>query len=297
MKRIINLIVLISFSFAGQGQNFKTEFTKYFSVGDTVMQLEILRNWELADSNDAELYTCYLNYYFGKARKEIVVLTDQKPEGESLAFEDSTGKIAGYLGSQITYDTTILKQGFEKIDRGIKLYPNRLDMRFGKIYALGKAEDWDRFTGEIVKAIVYSTKNKNEWTWTNNEKRKDGKEFFLSTIQDYQRDLYNTGDDSLLVHMRMIANIVLTFYPDNIESWNYLAVSHIILGDYQKGLEALKRAEDLNPKDPIVLGNIAECYHRLGDIDNAIEYYEKTIKASRKGEADYAKRKLEELKK
>ena len=71
-----------------------------------------------------------------KSHQEILALTTDQPNGESLVLKDSLNQTAGFLGSQIHYDQTELKKGLNKIDEGIKLYPNRLDMRFGKIYAL-----------------------------------------------------------------------------------------------------------------------------------------------------------------
>ena len=55
------------------------------------------------------------------------------------------------------------------IDEGINKFPNRLDMRFGKIYALGQLENWELFTEEVIRTVKYSKINNNKWTWTNNQ--------------------------------------------------------------------------------------------------------------------------------
>ena len=81
-----------------------------------------------------------------------------------------------------------------------------------------KVSDWKNFTSEIIKTIEYSSKNGNNWTWTNNEKYDGGENDFLLDIQTYQLQLYNTGNDDLLENMREIANEVLKYYPNHIES-------------------------------------------------------------------------------
>jgi len=297
MSQLISILtfsILTNFCFA---QDFKTDFDKYCQEGDTVKQKEVLTKWENENPKDPELFTSYFNYFFLKSRQEVLSLTTDQPKGESLSFQDSTGQTAGYIGSQRVFNDAILQKGLDKIDEGIKLYPNRLDMRFGKIYALGQTGDWERFTEEIVKTVQYSAKNNNEWTWTNNEKRPDGKDFFLTSLQDYQLNLYNTGDDNLLVNMRTIANEIFKIYPDHIESLSNLSITYLLTGEYDKGIEPLLKAEKLNPKDAIVLANIAQGYKLKGDKKKAIEYYEKTIKYADDRTVQYAKQQIEELKK
>ena len=190
-----------------------------------------------------------------------------------------------------------LKKGLNKIDEGIKLYPNRLDMRFGKIYALGEIQNWNYFTSEIIKAINHSSVNDNNWSWTNFETRTGGEKDFLLDIQTYQLQLYDNGNDSLLKNMREIANEVLKYYPTHIESLSNLSITYLLTGEFDKGIEPLLIAEKINPEDFIVLSNIAQGYKLKGDNKKAIEYYEKTIKYGDERAKDYAAKQIEELKK
>ena len=105
---------------------------------DTIGQEKLLAQWESKKPNDPELYVAYYNFYVQKSMKEIVGL-EQKPKGgNSLELKDSTGKIAGYMNDIVVYDDNYLKNGFDYIDKGIRMFPNRLDMRFGKIYMFGQ---------------------------------------------------------------------------------------------------------------------------------------------------------------
>jgi tetratricopeptide (TPR) repeat protein len=297
MKKAISLLLFALVTNSIFGQDFYREFQKYLQTDDTIKQLEILKQWEGSNPKDPELYTSYFNYFFSKSKKEIITLNKEKPEGESLVFTDSLNQTAGYIGSQINFDELELEKGFNKISEGIELYPDRLDMRFGKIYAYGQLKKWDNFTEEIIKAVKYSKVNNNEWTWTKDEKQKNGKDFFLSSLQDYQVQLYNTGDDKLLVNMRNIASEVLKIYPNHIESLSNLALTYLITGDYDKALDPLLKAEELNPKDYIVLSNIAQGYKLKGNKEKAIEYYKKTLKYGNEEAKEYAKQQINELSK
>jgi tetratricopeptide (TPR) repeat protein len=297
MNRILGTLIAILISQIGFSQDYQSEFQKYCQTNDTINQLKVLNKWNSTNPKDAELYTSYFNYHFMKSKQEILAMSTDQPNGESLVLKDSLNQTAGFLGSKIHFDQTELEKGLNKIDEGIKLYPNRLDMRFGKIFVFGEVSDWKNFTSEIKKTIEFSAKNQNNWTWTNNEKYDGGEKEFLLDIQNYQLQLYNTGNDDLLKNMREIANEVLKFYPNHIESLSNLSITYLITGEYDKGIEALLRAEKINPKDYIVLGNIAQGYKLKGDKKKAIEYYEKTVEFGDERAKEYAKQQIIELKK
>lgn len=277
------------------GQDYKTQFDQLCQEGDTIKQIELLTKWESENPNNPELFTSYFNYYFLKSKQEIISLSTNQPKGESFQLLDSTGQIAGFLGSEIIYNPEILQKGLDKIDQGIEMYPNRLDMRFGKIYTFGQIEDWESFTNEIVKTIQYSKKNDNEWIWTFNEKIENGKEVLLSAIQDYQLNLFETENDDLLVNMRVIAEEVLKIYPDHIESLSNISITYLLTGEYDKGIEALLKAEKIDPKDGVILSNIAHGYKLKGDIENSIKYYEKMLKLDNQRQVEFAKEQIEAL--
>jgi hypothetical protein len=296
IKAFVFLLILFPGSWCS-GQGFQEQFNQYFLDKDTANQRIVLEKWEKAEPDNPELLTSYFNYYFVKSKKEEVVNFTEKPENEkSFALVDSSDQVKAYLGSRVLYDRDILQKGIDKINRGIELYPDRLDMRFGKVYVYGQLPDWDRFTWELIRTIDYSSINHNNWTWTNGEMQANGRAFLLDAIQTYQLQLYNTGEDSLLINMRDIANEVLKYYPDHIESLSNLSVTYLLTKEYDKGLEPLLKAEKLNPRDYIVLSNIARAYVLKEDNEKAIEYYEKVLKHGDENAQQFARQQIEELK-
>lgn len=276
-------------------QDFEAQFNSAFQKQDTAKQRNVLVQWEQDAPEDPELFTSYFNYYFRLAKKEVMTLSGEQPGTAYLTLEDSTGKTAGYMGSNTHYHAEIMSKAFMKIDKGIELYPNRLDMRFGKIHVLGEVEDWTGFTEAIVKTLHYSIQNANQWTWTHGEKRAGGETFFLSALQDYQLTLYNKNDDALLQNMRTIAQQVLEYYPNHVESLSNLSVTYLLTGDYDKGIEALVKAEAINPDDGVVLSNIAQAYKLKGDTPKAKVYYMKMLQLEDPQAVAFAKQQLEQL--
>ena len=154
MQKNALLIFLSLITIPVHGQDYKTQFDQLFSSGDTTKQIpNLLLKWEAEDSNNPELLASYFNFYFQQAAEEVISLSDAEPQSQGLVLRDSTGEVSAFLGSTILYDSGLINQAFEKIDRGIKLYPNRLDMRFGKCYVLMELEKWEALAMEIIKSI------------------------------------------------------------------------------------------------------------------------------------------------
>ncbi|MBE7442823.1 MAG: tetratricopeptide repeat protein [Flavobacteriales bacterium] len=282
------------------GQTFKQQFNDLVSKKDTSGQQQLLEKWEKTDGNDPELFVAYFNYFVVKSKNEIITL-GQNPKGKDvlqIMDQDTTKKEpVAFMYGDIHYNPDLLSKGFNWINKGIEKHPNRLDMRFGKIYMFGQIEDYETFTKEIIKTIDYSAINQNEWTWADSKPLDDPKEFMLSSIQNYQLQLYNTENDDLLDNMKRIAETVLKYYPDHIESLSNLSIVFMLQKQYDKALEPLLKAEKLNPKDYIVLSNIAQAYKLKGDTKNAIKYYELTLKHGDEQAKKYAQGQIDELKK
>lgn len=295
MRNIITIVFIIFSTQLTLAQGYQAEFLKYCQINDTVNQLKVLQKWQSEDPKDAELYTSYFNYHFAKSKSEVLSLSTEEPTGERLVLKDKENNTAGYLGSQLQFDKAELQKGFVKIDEGIARYPNRLDMRFGKIYALGQVKDWAAFTNEILKTIDRSAENDNRWTWTDHENYGGGEKGFLLDIQNYQLQLYDTGNNDLLENMRVIAKKVLEHYPKHIESLSNLSITYLLTGEYDKALEPLLKAERINPKDYIVLANIAQGYKLKGDKQKAIAYYRKTAEFGDAQAKEFAKQQIAEL--
>jgi len=82
------------------------------------------------------------------ARQSLTVSGDSPGDGNGPTLEtvDSTGSCRELsLSEAVRYGTALVRRGIAYVDRGIEAYPSRLDMRFGKIRALGEIGDYGRY--------------------------------------------------------------------------------------------------------------------------------------------------------
>lgn len=282
------------------GQNDWQQFTLLIENEDTLGQRILLENWEKRTLNDPELYVAYFNYFVKKSRSEVLVIGQDLKQNAYMVLEienqdSSKQNGAEYMYKQVSYDDLYTQKAIEWIDKGIERFPNRLDMRFGKIYFLGLLENYEAFTEQIIQTIDYSAINQNQWLWSENSALEQPKERMLSSIQDYQNDLYATSKDTLLYNMQKIAEAVLKVYPDHIESLSNIGAVYFLLGQYEKALTPFYAAYQLNPKDLVVINNLAETYNELGLNIKAEAYYRLMKKYGDKQDKKYAKAKIKQL--
>ena len=295
LRTIICVQTILNINLA-LGQSNHEKFEILFKKNDSTKLIGFLTQWKKSGTNDPELYTACINYYFKKSKQEIVSISKKKVGNTGFQLTDSTGAVAGYMNFNSDLNPIYLDSVFVYANNGIKYFPKRLDIRFGKIYILGEIGDYNSFTREIINTTEYSNTIRNAWLWTDNKRLEDPENFMLSTIQSYLKQLYETEDDRLLENMKKIGDVVLTYYPNNIEILSTTAVANTLTGNYDKAIGYLKRAEKLDSKDFIVLNNIAKAYDMKGDKAEAIHYYELTEKYGDEEAKDHAKKEIKKLK-
>ncbi len=129
-------------------QSFDERFSDCFSKGDTAAARRVLRQWEASAERPAEFFVAGLNDCFRMARQSLIVSGDSPGDGNGPTLEtvDSTGSCRELsLSEAVRYGTALVRRGIAYVDRGIEAYLSRLDMRFGKIRALGEIGDYDRY--------------------------------------------------------------------------------------------------------------------------------------------------------
>lgn len=271
MKRIFT-----TFFIAGStilfGQNYHARFWEAMKEEDVDLSKEILVQWESDSADDADLAAAWFNFLIQSAEQEVIVMNDVPTTTEYLEITDSTGKVVSYMESTRVYDDSLLQAAFDKLEKGIKAHPDRLDLHFGKIHMLGVFERYDDFTAEVLRVIQLNRTFKNRWKWTKEEALTDAEVVFLNAIQDYQSELYYTDNDSLFVNIRQIGEAVLKDYPKNVEQLNFIAITYLLSRDYDQSLTYLERAYEVNPTDVIILSNFVELYRRMGNVEGQLKY-------------------------
>ena len=257
MKQIIPLLLLLPMAFGAAAQSYSDSFYDALNSDNLVMQRQILAEWQQASPDDIDLYIARFNYHMGQT-----------------------------LGTSSTAaaDSTVLV-----IDQAIRLFPDRLDLRFGKIYFLGQIMRWQSFGDEILLTLDRSERTGHRWQFPNFDQ--GGRILIVEGVQDYLYTLFSSGqptDDGTdqaaattapapdaLPQIRRIAHRAAQLFPSEPAFFSALAYTYIAEADYQTALHHLKRAEQLAPNDPAVLQQLVDVYTRMKDKKSAAQYRER----------------------
>jgi|LauGreDrversion4_2_1035121.scaffolds.fasta_scaffold256993_1 tetratricopeptide (TPR) repeat protein len=249
------------------GQSYIERFNVLLKENDSIQITNLLKEWEINAPQDPEYYISAFNFYYSYCKQEEIYVKNQYEISNHIPQND-TIKIH-YFCNNIDY----FQLAINTIEKGIELFPNRLDFRFGKCYAFKEFELYKALTEELVKTINYSAINKNSWYWFENEMVDSSENFLLEAIQSYLVKLYSSDDEGLLNNMKLIGETAIKYYPNNIPIISSTAVAYMNSKDYEKSISYLKIAETLNPEDLIVINNLAHGYKLKGDKPNALKYY------------------------
>jgi tetratricopeptide (TPR) repeat protein len=293
MKYLL-LTFLMLCSFISSGQNFYSEFKQLYKKDYDAKKIEkLLKDWEKKEPKNVDLFISGFNYYLNESSKEVLHLSTTPGNGEQLELKDSLNKTAGYIysGGKATIDS-LFEVSQNYLIKGIKLYPKRLDLRFGKIYALGTVERFDVFTKEILDALDYSKTINHKWIWSENKPLQDEIIFIKSSVQDYQNTLYQNKQDE---NMKKIAVKMNAVFPNDAIILSTLGSCYLMADDFKGALPIFLQANSIDANDTIILNNIAFTYQKLNDKTNAKKYYQIMYdKGDDEVKAD-AKNKMEKL--
>jgi len=254
MKRllIMTMVILgISVSLAAQttAEDFSSKYaTLSARVGYAGLGVEtLLDKWEKAFPDDAQLLVARSNFYLNKAYSTRVVAKDSKKylgADPVVSLKDSLGNDIHYF-EEAVYDDSLFVLSSGYIDKAIKLYPDRLDLRFNKITALiaYEGDSPDMATQSLIGLIDYDGTSHPKWKY-GDEAAEEG--LFASGMQEYCASFFSIASPSSYESFRTVSERMLK---------------------YQE-------------KESMFLTNLGTYYFVVkGDNKTAMKYYTKVLKA------------------
>lgn len=290
-------ILLFGISCAVQslfGQYSMAEYHRLDRSNDTAGIRLMMERWATTQKGEADYFIACFNYSVQQARKEVVVLTQEEPEGQHFAVRDSVNGTVAYLSSVTQYDSSVLKAGFDCIDEGMRKHPRRLDMRFGKIYVFGITENYTAYTDLLIQTLRDGAAHGQRWLWTDGKKLRKGNDFMEENAHQYIVKLFNVDAD-LSANIRGIAQTMTDLWPRSVVAHADLGLSYMMTGAFSEALPHLLTAHKLASRDEVVISNIGYSYKNMGETQRAITYYRLLKKHGSQSYKELADKQLAEL--
>lgn len=264
MKRtfalILALFCALAVSYAQVAEKYDSAVSMLNS-GDMEGMKAHLEAWEAEDPQCPELPALWLNYHF--------------------------------LESAVQDDVTLLVKGFEKIDKGIGLNPDRLDFYFGKAHLLlNYSHDYPAAETLLKSILERHEKDSGAWKWTFDEPVEDADQVVKDALQDYIAAFFESGEFGYAEDVIDMATEVFPLDPILLSDKAAIAYQK---GNYQGALKQYLEVLKITPNDWLVMTNVALLYDQTGDLESAQEYLRR-VKLSKDPEfAEYAVAALAEM--
>ena len=237
MKRIPVLLALIlscyTISFA-QTYDFKT-FEPLMEGPDTAAIRKMLDEWE---PRNADYYAALFNY---------CILTAED-RGDAL-------------------------QTFDFMDEGVSAFPDRLDLRFSRIYTMIRVEDYPAALSGLDDILSRNDVNGGEWLWMNDEPVEDTRNAILSTFDDYLSRIRESGQKETVDAWLEGTADTYPFFKNG-----FLIIKERWLSEEWRQDEAIGILRSILAEDPeyrAALYDLAYLSYLRNDYDTAIDYFGK----------------------
>ena len=176
----------------------------------------VLNGWAAVDSTDIDLLKARFSYYFAKSQTSEVVTKQQKKflgKEPVITLKDSTGNNVFYF-EEIFYDDTLYGRSVKYLDQAIRLYQDRLDLRFLKAASLlaYEKESPDMALGMMLKLVDETYQGGRVWVYPD---ASVDSEFFEAAVQQYCYSFYNIGTDDSYSAFKTLSEKMLEYQPKN----------------------------------------------------------------------------------
>ena len=176
----------------------------------------LLDRWEKAFPEDPDMLVARFNYYLDKSQSTQMVIKRQDRfmgARPALVLKDSLGADVNYF-EETFFEDSLFAMASSAIDKAVKVYPDRLDLRFAKVTSLVayEKESPDMATAVLSALIDYDGTSHPSWKYGDEAADAD---VFKSGIQEYCASFYTIGSPGSFESFRALSEKMLKYDPKN----------------------------------------------------------------------------------
>ncbi len=166
-------------------------------------------------------------------------------------------------------------------------------MHFGLVYVCETVELYDKMTISLINIMTTMKEINNQWLWSFSKPLQENPyEFILENVQSRVLALFNSDFPEKNIFIDKISKSMVEHFPQSTYGYTNLGYLNINTENYNKSIEYLLKAYNLDSKDIIVIANLARAYSLNKEVSKAKKYYNLMIKIGSIQDEQYAKKQL-----
>ena len=273
---IIALAIAVSPAIAG---DFPQRFDEAVRAADDAQVDQSVAAWIAAEPQNPQIYVKAANYYFNKARRELIGMS-QKPAGEGeFSLRDSkSGKVVGSLSPVVSLDPRGASRSIDLLREATRKFPERLDIWMGLVFIHKELHNFDAVHTTLGEALKYSKSHPTELKWKDGQPLpKDPAIFIPEYAQQHIKYYFSDHTPEGNERAFRLAKLVAESYPNHPYPVNSIGVYYAEKKDYAQAVSYLEKAHELDPRDALIMMNLGLNYAEMHENAKAKIYYEKVI--------------------
>jgi len=289
------LSLLASPSFGAS--DYKARFEVPWQKRDFPAMAQVLREWRTARPKDLELLVAYGDYFYSKGGQELEPLEGSLTVGGILLKKKPPRSLSGLVSPAVPRNLELLRQAGPCWKAALRSHPWRLDISLNLAFLYQALGDFEAQYAILADALQYADKHRSRLKWEREEGLPLASKTLLPEIlQDFAGRYLLRERSSETEQAFRLARLNETFYPDYLETYNVMAAYFHFKKDGPFTLRCLLMAYEKNPKDSVILLNIANVLLGLRKKEPAVIFFRKVVELDNDRECvSRARKKLKKL--
>ena len=234
-----------------------------------------------AHADDPDYCAAAANYQC-RAASELFISTKPAAKGDLVLSDQKTGKPVGSiaLGSIALgrENTQVPPKALKILEEGTRRFPRRADIALGLASLQFKSGSHAACTATLLRLLATAQKDPASLRWMGDAPLPSSPQKFIpESVYDYCAKLYelNTRDGDTCC--RQLCDQLIRNDPGNPKPLNLLAALADNDHKPEEALQWLQKAHAADPKDALVLMNLADTSRKLGQTDEALDAWKQVV--------------------
>ncbi len=244
MKKLL-AFVFLTVTLALAADNYQISFNACLSDGKLQAADSILDEWSRATPADPELFPARFNLLLNRAT------------------------------SDATMRDSLVDCAFAEIDRGIAVYPDRIDFRLCKAEAASVEGRWSAVIEAVDGILDYDVENGGHWLGMGNTLLTNVDTILADAVFERLGDIYSSDSRTVVNSALSTADKAAKRFGNDVRILNMAGNLNFGVANNDAALRYFEEAALIAPDDAIPLTNIGYIKYQQGDSVKALEIFRK----------------------